>query len=158
MVKAAWSCAMVMLLGLNVGARATLLVNEPFEYAAGAVGGTNGGTGFVGAWVGDSTFSVVPGSLGVAGFQGTGNAAQFSANFYTSKAMTRSLNVAFGTTGTDLWVSYLTRPTSLNAYSGLDLGTTFQQSLSFGILGGPQGIGPPSAFWGMDTTGVWVRC
>jgi hypothetical protein len=133
---------------------AVVLVSEPFDYPTGYLNG-NTGIGFSTAWQSVSAFTVTPGSLSMPDYSGTGNSMRFSSSYYTSLSAARNLNSTYATSGSDIWASYLVRMDSLNAYAGVNFATYNQSAtgLFVGILGGPNGIGPPSSTWGMDTAG-----
>jgi len=140
---------LLALLGYAPQIRANLIAFDPFDYPAGAVSGANGGTGFSAAWAAGSSFSVNSGNLSTPTYTGTGNDVQFSST--SSATMYRPVLTTFGVTGSDIWISYLTNPTSVSAYSSLELGAPVgSPSPTVGILGGSLGIGPASAFWGID--------
>ena len=79
-------------LSLGLSAQAAVLVYEPFDYTAGAgaLNGTNGGTGFGGAWAGNG--SVVSPGFNYPGLLTMGNRAATSGN----GANFRSLGSVFG--------------------------------------------------------------
>src|SRR5262245_21309255 len=133
-------------------ARATLLVYEPFDYPAGQdLFAKAGGAGFAAAWGGSSACTTQSGSLETSTYQGTGNSVSYVRTYGQSNS--RTLASTYGTTGTDLWISFLIRPNAVNAWSGVDFGPLVG-GLHVGILGGPSGQGPPSANWGMDSHGA----
>jgi hypothetical protein len=134
-------------------ARAALLANDSFEYPTGSFAGANGGFGFSSPWTVGSAFTIAPGSLNAPAFQGVGNQVNFSSSINSFITMSRSLPTSFGSPGTDVWISYLTQPITLSAFSAMDFGLSFGHSLTVGILGGTSGAGPPSTTWGMDTVG-----
>ena len=134
---------------------AVVLVSESFNYPTGLLNGQSGGIGFSGPWQSTSQFSVTPGSLAVPNYAGTGNSMQFSSSYYTSLDAGRNLTTTYGASNSDLWASFLIRVDYLNAYAGLNFATSGQAlgGLFVGILGGPNGMWPPSSTWGMDTAG-----
>ncbi len=142
----------IVLLCLATCVHAVVLVSEPFDYAPGDLNGDNGGVGFSGAWQSPSGFSVISGNLAVPNYTGTGNSMQFLVNSMLSAG--RNLDATYATGG-EIWASYLVNLSSVNAYAGLSFSTS---SIPFsgvfvGVLGGPNGGGPPSSTWGMDYTG-----
>jgi hypothetical protein len=124
-------------------AHASLLVYEPFDYATGALAPQNGGSGFSSAWS-SAGANVVAGSLSIPGYTGVGNSALVS----TGTLMVRNLSTTYGTTGTDLWFSFLNRVDSITAFESIGLG-----QLRIGRAGGSGGNGPPSANWSFDNAG-----
>lgn len=110
----------VALLGLTLqqGARAELLVYEPFDYPVGAnILGQNGGGGFTGAWSGyegDSanvpagSFTVASGSLAhpTATLATTGNSAVLTGEFGILQPARDFNNIVVGE-GDTLWISFI---------------------------------------------------
>jgi hypothetical protein len=143
-------CNPLLILVAAQSAPAALLVYEPFNYTTGQLlNGQNGGAGFNGPWTAPSNFTISPNSLSTPSDPGTGKSADAAANFFSVLEAQRPLTSSFGTTGSDLWASYLTRVDSLTAFTNFSLGSG-TGGLHAGILGGPNGVGPPSATWGMD--------
>ena len=136
MIRAAIVIALLLMSG--TAARAALVAYEPFNYPAGSIVGLNGGSGFSGPWI-DGT--AVSGSLSFGSYQGTGNSAIGGL---------RELSTTLGVDNTQLWASFLIRP---NSTGGSPFAVIGFNDLAVGILGGPTGMGPPSATWGMDTVG-----
>lgn len=136
-------------------AHAVVLVSESFDYPAGSIQGKSGGTGFIGNWQVGGSYSVTPGSLAIPGYTGVGNSLQFSSNYYTSQSVSRNLTTTYGASNSDLWASFMINVSNLNAYAGVNFTPAGQAfgGLFVGILGGPDGMGPPSSTWGMDTAG-----
>ncbi len=92
--------------------QAALLITESFDYAAGALNGQNGGTGWGGAWSvndTDGTAVVTSNGLTFGDMPVSGRAAEISISstsaFVDMKA-TRSVS-NMPNTGDDLWVSFL---------------------------------------------------
>jgi hypothetical protein len=133
-------------------AQGVVLVSEPFDYATGPLHGLNGGVGFSSPWSAPGNFSVVAGNLSVPGYSGTGGSMQIVTNLMVSAG--RNLNAIYAT-GSEVWASYLVNLSSVNAYAGLSFSTADVpfSGVFVGVLGGPNGAGPPSSTWGMDYTG-----
>ncbi len=92
--------------------QAALLITESFDYAAGAIKGQNGGTGWGGAWSvndTDGTAVVTSDGLTFGDMPVSGRAAEVSissAGTFVDMAATRSVS-NMPNTGDDLWVSFL---------------------------------------------------
>ena len=145
----------IILLCFATCAHAVVLVSESFAYPTNQLNGNNGGLGFSGAWQASGHFQVAYGNLSIPNYAGTGNSMQFSSSYYTSLEARRNLTTTYGASNSDLWASFLLRVDILNAYAGLNFATSGQTfgGLFVGILGGPNGMGPPASTWGMDTAG-----
>lgn len=93
------------------------IASEPFDYSAGALGTSSGGTGWTGSWAGGSTNVTSPGltSSGI----GAGN--KLTTNNDNNGAF-RSL-ASQGTDGTTVWLGYLANGTGSAAagYAGVSL-------------------------------------
>ncbi len=135
-----------MLLAGGATCRASRIAYEPFDYPVGPIVGDNGGIGFSGSWSSQPGFNVTSGTLSSPADQGAGNAAELIG----FASISRNLSTSFGADGTDIWLSYLTDPISVGYFSALDLNLENGWFPTVGILGGPDGVGPASAYWGMD--------
>ena len=97
-------------------ATATLLAYDSFSDPAGTLQQQTGGIGFSSPWsvqLGTpSEFSVVPGSLAIPGYSGVGNSATI--NGTAQQLILRFLSSTYGTSGTDLWFSFIERVDSLS--------------------------------------------
>jgi hypothetical protein len=111
-VSSITSCA------LAASAFAATIVAEPFDYLAGSLSGTTGGTGWTTSWAGGSTNVTNPGLT----FMGDGTGNKLTINNDNNGAF-RSLP-AQGTDGTTVWLGYYAAGTGApvaGGYAGLSL-------------------------------------
>jgi hypothetical protein len=100
----------ILAIATAVFASADPLLFDDFNYPIGPLDGQNGGTGWVGAWVGIPQYTVAPGSLSYCGattcLQQSGNRAQFTPTNLAGTNSIRTLS-SLGTNGSTFWISFL---------------------------------------------------
>ncbi len=110
---------------------APLFAQDEFSYAAGALAGNNGGTGWANAW-GAGNINVVASGLShpAGGLTVAGGATQLNIGgaFGTTNSA-RSLTTTLGTPGTTVWISFLVKPDQTGGadYDGVNFGAAGSQ-------------------------------
>jgi hypothetical protein len=127
---------------ITLGVHATLLVEEVFDYSAGAItdANLNGGTGLSGAWGtgGGSAPVIVSGSLTAPtgyGFTPDGNRVENTGNGFITRAFETDSRLNLGSDNT-YYMSWLIRTSVIGDVSRLNLvDNAFANRISIGKLG-----------------------
>ena len=138
--------ATLTLLAITASSQAAVLLSESFNYTAGTSSGSNGGTGFGGAYTGTGSITA-PGQT----FTGITSAGNKFTTAGTDGGAFRTLSAPIGTDAGVIFVRFLTSSTAAATpnYAGLSFFFGGSEELFMGKTGG-------AANYGIDVSGVGI--